>query len=48
MSVYPGVSEDEYLALIITNNFILPSKGPWAIHCELATHGGGPLHKLVT
>ena len=46
MPVCPGVNEDEYLVLIIINNFILPSKGPWAIYCNLAQVGVG-LHKLL-
>ena len=37
MSVCPDVNEDEDVVLIIINNCILPSKGPWAIHCDLAT-----------
>ena len=47
MSVCSDVNEDKYVVLIIISNRILSPKGPWSIHCDLATSGGGPLHKLL-
>ena len=43
MSVCPDVNEDEYLVQNIINYCIMLSKGPWPIHCDLATSRGWPL-----